>query len=281
MILPEVRLVTWANLKLTHSGLDSPDLCRNSHLFANWPEPIEYCYNSRGFRDLEWPADLSSAVWCIGDSFTVGLGVNFHQTWCQHLQRLCGRPVINVSMDGASNDWIARQACAIIQQAKPQHVVCHWSYSHRTELPLEHILVPIWQEYYNAVRDASWPDCASPDQVSLLPLSVQQSLSQDPRFDCWYSDFDLDSLRRQHYNQDKTVTSAQDLARSMDCISRVDLLHSAVVHSFIPNWHPEPLPFEPSWLAPIMQIDLARDGFHYGPQTQQLLAQRVLEVLEI
>jgi hypothetical protein len=36
-------------------------------------------------------------------------------------------------MDGASNDWIARQATEILNEIQPDNIVIQWSYSHRRE----------------------------------------------------------------------------------------------------------------------------------------------------
>lgn len=77
--------------------------------------------------------DLQESVWCLGDSFTVGLGQPWEQTWPQILQKKIKRRTINVSMDGASNDWIARRALQIISEVAPRHIVIVWSYTHRRE----------------------------------------------------------------------------------------------------------------------------------------------------
>ncbi len=70
-----------ANRQCDYTGIDSVNECLDRELFTQWPHVIDYRYNSRGFRDQEWPQDLASAIWCLGDSFTVGLGSRFEQTW--------------------------------------------------------------------------------------------------------------------------------------------------------------------------------------------------------
>jgi hypothetical protein len=104
--------------------------------FRDYPHSIEYVYNSRGFRDAEWPQDLATlrqAIWCVGDSFTVGVGQPFDHIWPQVLARALARRTINVSMDGASNAWIHRRAWDIISEVRPRCMVVMWSYTHRTE----------------------------------------------------------------------------------------------------------------------------------------------------
>jgi len=36
----------------------------------------------------------------------------------------------------------------------------------------------LWQEFYQAVRDPAWPDCASPAEIAQLPVRIQQEINQ-------------------------------------------------------------------------------------------------------
>lgn len=138
VILSDFVLPSRINQRWTHSGLDSLQHCLDKEWFLKYPYSIEYCYNSRGFRDNEWPqtqTELQQAVWCLGDSFTVGIGSPWEHTWPYLLEQKLKQRTINVSMDGASNEWIARRAVNIFQQIKPQHMVIHWTYFHRREHP--------------------------------------------------------------------------------------------------------------------------------------------------
>jgi hypothetical protein len=38
----------------------------------------------------------------------------------------------------------------------------------------------IWQEHYDNIRDPSWPECKSFQQINQLPLAIQQELMSDP-----------------------------------------------------------------------------------------------------
>ena len=133
MILPELFLPQTANQHWSESGLDSANNCFDPRHFTTYPWPVEYCYNSRGFRDKEWPNDLANAVWCIGDSFTVGIGVPWLHTWPQVIEQKTKHRTVNISMDGASNAWIARQARLILNNIQPRLCVIQWSFLHRTE----------------------------------------------------------------------------------------------------------------------------------------------------
>jgi hypothetical protein len=136
MILPDFILTTRQNKIWTESGMDSLEWCGDKDYFKSYPYTVEYNYNSRGYRDAEWPEtieELKECIWCFGDSFTVGLGSPLAHTWVNILQQRTGIRCINVSMDGASNEWIVRKINRIIEEINPQKLVVQWSYLHRGE----------------------------------------------------------------------------------------------------------------------------------------------------
>lgn len=136
MILKDLCLPSRRNQKCQYSGLDSIKHCLDKTHFENYPFAIDYSFNTRGFRDLEWPSslnELKEAVWCVGDSFTVGIGQPLEHTWPYVLSKSINRRTINISMDGASNDWILRRAQQIIDEIQPSAIVIMWSYTHRRE----------------------------------------------------------------------------------------------------------------------------------------------------
>lgn len=136
MILPEVILPSRANQHWTQSGLDSLNTCVSKQCFMSYPQPVKYDYNSRGFRDAEWPnilSDLKNAIWVFGDSFTVGIGSASEHIWPHAVAQKLNKRVINISMDGASNQWIARHVLAVHQEVQPDNMITMWSYFHRRE----------------------------------------------------------------------------------------------------------------------------------------------------
>lgn len=146
MILPKIKLVTFSNQCLEYSGLDKLEECFDKEHFLNYPYKVEYKYNSRGFRGPEWPSDLSNICWCIGDSFTAGLGSPFNHTWHYVLAEKANIQTINISMDGASNSWICRKTIDLLA-IKPKNVVIQWSYIHRRETDNIHDLDEIRRIY--------------------------------------------------------------------------------------------------------------------------------------
>jgi hypothetical protein len=113
------------------SGIDSLKRCLNKKHFKSYKKDITYSYNSKGFRDHEWPEDLSDVVWCVGDSFTVGIGQPFEETWPQVLQKKLGKRCLNLGEDGCSNDTMALRIQEIYESYNPKFLVVMWSYFSR------------------------------------------------------------------------------------------------------------------------------------------------------
>lgn len=132
-MLDDLRLTFSANQCLTELGIDSYDQCLDKDYYNLYPHPVFYFFNSRGFRDNEWPDNLNDAIWCIGDSFTVGLGQPFEHTWHQQLKKFLNKQIFNISLNGASNDWISRKSQYILKNANPKVLLIQWSYLHRRE----------------------------------------------------------------------------------------------------------------------------------------------------
>lgn len=280
MILSDLRILSRANEQSQYSGLDCLEHCLDKTHFNSYPYKINYHYNSRGFRDQEWPTDLTdlkSSIWCIGDSFTSGLGSPIEHIWPAILSQKTNIRTINISLDGASNNWIARQACTILENIDPVLVVIQWSYSHRRELALDTLVDAIWQEFYSNIRDPGWPDCNSYRNLYLLPETIQTEINQHS----WLHGYDLDTMRKISHSK---TTIEEDVLNTQNCIDQVCKYSTKnVIHSFIPNWHcaPTELNFHSARLIKFNQIDFARDGHHYDIKTADYFVDQVLETLNL
>ena len=113
------------------SGVDTLKYCFNKEHYLSYPKDISYRYNSRGFRDAEWPEDLSDVIWCVGDSFTVGIGQPVEETWPQLLQNKTGKRCLNLGEDACSNDSMALRIQEICRSYNPKIIVIMWSYLSR------------------------------------------------------------------------------------------------------------------------------------------------------
>lgn len=151
MILPDCILQTRVNKIWNYSGIDSSSRCLDKKHFDNYPYLVDYRYNSRGFRDVEWPElpELVDSIWCVGDSFTVGLGAPYNHSWPALLKSASKKNTINVSMDGASNDWIARKTLSILDAVSPRNIVIQWSFFSRLESTITTLPDEDRREHFN------------------------------------------------------------------------------------------------------------------------------------
>lgn len=263
-MLENLVLPSRAGLVCEYSGMDSPDHCRDRQHFDNYAVPVSYCYNSRGFRDREWCDDLASVIWCIGDSFTVGIGSPLEHTWPYILQQNSGRRVINISLDGASNSWICRTAQQILNEFPQARIVLHWSYIHRRELSVQDALIKKWKIFYQNVKDHDWPDCNYQDR-HCLPESIQSEIQH-----CHgWQDLVYDDDR---INQYINCSLQQDVINTEQCMQAMP---AQVIQSCIPRWCPAVCTIDHPGLIHTPQLDRARDGHHYDILTAQWLVSRI------
>jgi hypothetical protein len=297
MILPSFVLPTFRNLTDTQTGIDRPGRCFDIDHYKSYPWPIVYQFNSRGYRDEEWPQDLDNAIWCFGDSFTVGLGSPHAHTWPQQLQQQSGTRTINIGMNGASNNWIARKIHEFAEaKIRPRAVAIHWSYLHRRETAsweLETIVDQHWQKFYNQICKNSWPRCEHFRDFELLPDVIKQEITTqhlDLEREYWFRyDYEktLDEDRMLFFDVD--ATPKQDINNLLDAIHSVEQLGLPVIHSFIPNYAPNHTTRTQieqhcsqqgySVVTDLRKLDRARDGQHYDILTAQWLAHQLVQRL--
>lgn len=99
--------------------------------FLRYKYPISYKFNSRGFRDDEWPDDLKDVIWCLGDSYTLGVGIPKEHTWPSILQSSSTSKCLNLGIHGASNELLRNIALQILLTFNPKNMVIMWSFFHR------------------------------------------------------------------------------------------------------------------------------------------------------
>ena len=278
-LIPHLTLPTRVNQRWQYSGIDSRDWCINQTWFEQYPYTVEYIYNSRGFRDEEWPDSLSTlrqAIWCIGDSFTVGIGQPFSHIWPQVLSKQTNRRTINVSLDGASNNWIARRTLDIITAINPTTVVVMWSYLERREDDL-------WQKFYADIRDSSWPDCDRIDDIGLLPQHIQSEIINLHKFD-------LNWFRNDENFRNQTV-QASDLDNFLNWQQCIDSVrdYSQIIHLVIPNFARSSILKDKCWtylanntknhIAQFQNLDMARDYHHFDILTSKWVVARICDLI--
>tara|TARA_B100001057_G_scaffold407205_1_gene420958 strand:- start:385 stop:1266 length:882 start_codon:yes stop_codon:yes gene_type:complete len=115
-------------------GLDDIRFTKQDHeVFKAWPnaDKISYAFNSRGFRDEDWPEtieEMRDSIWMIGDSFTMGMGVAYEDSYKVQMEKRTGKRVIDVSLDGTNPNWRRRIALKIMREINPKVIFVHWGY---------------------------------------------------------------------------------------------------------------------------------------------------------
>jgi hypothetical protein len=285
MILPDFVIPSRVDQHWKESGIDSLEFCKNKKHFQNYTHLVHYDYNSRGYRDQEWSESieqLTQAIWCVGDSFTVGIGCPWAHTWPYILQQHTQTRTINVSMDGASNEWIARKCQRILQEIQPQFLIIQWSYICRREKDITADLINSWHEFYNNIKDADWPTCewhsrnqlpeAIKDEIQQLHGGWQEPNFPDEDLRVWYSKCDLQ----------------QDAENLLSCVRAVEqaTVSTKIIHSFIPgfalNLDADGIlsQIQGCVIPQIQILDLARDYHHYDIKTSQAFVQQVTNFLK-
>jgi hypothetical protein len=133
-IKKHINIPFYAGLQTDKLGMDSKEHSANPRIFAQWA-PVTYQFNEIGFRTHSANQMKSDAILVLGDSFTLGLGVNVSDRYTDILEKQLSHQVLNFSLNGASNDWIARTLPKLLTLFCPRAVVIHYTFSHRRERP--------------------------------------------------------------------------------------------------------------------------------------------------
>jgi hypothetical protein len=276
LLLPEL-----CNQKFDYFGTDCLDLCLDKQLFTQWPHVINYSHNSRGFRDNEWPQELDSAIWCLGDSFTAGLGSRFSHTWPQVLSRHSQHRVVNVSMYGASNQWIARNVCDVYDLARPDNIVIMWSYPHRREDPnfelsdldrREHYVKCIMADDY-----ANFNDCRKLVQTHCVDSNLIEFVI--PNFVHCFDNSDWQNIRDASWPELMPPSLDEFLKLDPTIITELQNLHNVDLDlvRFQYTLPPEIL----AGIIKVKYLDRARDGHHFDIITADWVAQQAVTRLRL
>lgn len=291
MILPDCILQSRVNKIWNYSGIDNPSDCLDKKHFDNYPYLVDYRYNSRGFRDVEWPElpELVNSVWCIGDSFTVGLGAPYEHTWPALLKSVSKKNTINVSMDGASNDWIARKTLSILDAVSPRNIVIQWSFFSRSESTITTLSdedrrkqfhdsgISLRNEFDNFKKNFLLIESAK-SKTNIIHSFIPNAFLLPDVKNIW------DNLKGVDWPDDPP-TSRKDLY-GLEFFIINELVNFGELDNILIYSESNELLSEYNELlsnANIInytQIDWARDAFHYDIKTASLIVDEILPLLE-
>lgn len=129
-----INIPYYAGLQTDTLGMDSRKHSVDPCVFDQ-QLPVTYQFNEIGFRTHSVTQIKSDAILILGDSFTLGLGVNISDRYTDILEQQLSHQVLNFSLNGASNDWIARTLPKLLELFCPRAIVIHYTFSHRRERP--------------------------------------------------------------------------------------------------------------------------------------------------
>lgn len=252
MILSDFYLNTRANQIWYESGIDSLSECIDKDYFKSYPYDVEYKFNSRGYRDEEWSdnlQDLKESIWCLGDSFTVGMGIPYDKMWTKVLERLTNKRTINVSLDGASNEWIVRKFVRLIEEVNPNNIVIHWSYFDRRESNDVSL-----SDEDRRIKLLTVNDYEKNEHIKQLPIHFKNLLSCVKKVeDANYAGVVIHSIIHDEINSyDKKIQSF--IHRSLNS-------------------------FTSHYISDVGKVDYARDGLHYGVVTSENFAKKISKLM--
>ena len=94
---------------------------------------VIYTLNNDGYRAPEWnEVDWKNSIVLFGCSCTYGLGVSDDETIAYHLEKLSGRPVINLGVPAGSNSLMIQNAINLQEFFTAPYAVAHiWSTTDR------------------------------------------------------------------------------------------------------------------------------------------------------
>jgi hypothetical protein len=255
-----------------------------------YPWPVSYQFNSRGYRDTEWPSptELVDCLWCIGDSATLGVGAPVEHCWPKVLEKLLDQRTINVSMLSASNDFVARKTLELLTELQPRVIICNWTFLSRRDRDMQKFITEEkqrnWNEFYNTYKDPSWPDC---NNISELPENLQKEIQEH------YIESTVE-LNDEMYLMDFSTSAAklsehELVSYFIELISAVEAIkgQTEIIHMLLPRFgNDKEIQLTHKALTDLgiafiqqYQIDNARDGYHWDIDTSTRIADSILKKL--
>lgn len=293
-ILPNLTIRSRIDQVWDFSGLDSVDFCQDIEWFENYPYDVKYQHNCRGFRDEEWSNnidELQSSIWCIGDSFTVGIGNHQDHIWPTILQDKINIRTINISLDGASNDWIFKKSRQILDLIKPKSIVIQWSFVERCELDVHSVKDEKWRDFYNNTKESYWSECNTLKEFKNLPTDIQKIClyvnSKWYGHDKFWGNTVRDEDLRCYSSHNDTN---DDIHRTLKYIDLLEEQYQTtnIIHTFVPNivaqkyhtyFSDETKKITRKSLPIVERLDYARDKHHYGVKTATKLVDDIILLL--
>ncbi len=233
--------------KLRYWGIDTPKTFKamksNPNGFTE--HNVTYTFNKHGFRGDDVDEQTDYTILVAGCSHSLGVGLDDSQTWVQQLKQILPKQntlkIINISISGASNDYIARALLQCTELINPDCVIACYTYPARREA----LLLP------------------NKGHVLQMTPTVPDSLAGDENIIDEYKGWFMTMHKESNmYNWDKN----RELIKLLCRVTNTQLIetHVGVMERIQKNLH-----------KTLGYVDLARDGEHFGPHTHKKFAQEI------
>jgi hypothetical protein len=285
MILSNIIIPKLANQCFKFYSPDSLSDCHNRKHFKNYPHDITYRFNSRGFRDTEWPDDLENAIWCLGDSATAALGSPIDHSWPSQLNQLTGMPVINLGIRAIDNYTISTVAREILVNVQPKNMLILWSFFERR--PVSNIQTEIIDKSEQLIVDDEFEhynyfiNCRLNLVIPNNKTNIVHGLL--PKTTSFYHLSDLEISKTWNDVRD---SSWPEKIENIDTIDPVIVEELRSIHNVYDrlkklfNWNKFKNEYMKNRIADFDQVDLARDAYHWGIDTNKLIADKFSSLLK-
>ena len=281
MLLPNIIIPKLANECLEFYSPDTLADCDSRRHFKNYPHDVNYKFNSRGFRDQEWPDDLENAIWCLGDSATTGIGAPIEHSWPSQLSKITGIPTINLGIRAIDNYTISTIAREIIVNVQPKNMLILWAYLERRPLDKIHNVIIDYSQQQVPVNDYSEHyDFFKKCILNITEVNIKTNIVHSLQYDIVYDQLLINDI----WNSVRDPAWPKTL-EDMDTLDPgiVDELHTK--HKVydkltkILNWFEFKREFIKNEISKVDRVDLARDGFHWDIETNKSIANKFKDLL--
>ena len=246
---------SWApkNVELKWSGMDHADSYNQNPRRSDWNNiDITYSYNPQGFRcpDLNNFIDQPVNI-ALGCSFTEGIGLPVDSIWPTLVEQQTEYPMLNLGMGGGAPDTVARVLTNISGLFDIQKVYILWPPTHRLE---NYLLIDANQKLItNAVYKNGQPVVPAGTTHKIETLYPMDSKPEH----VWAMTDEMNK-QRLFRNQFTVMLLAEKFGFDL-----VEITIDRAVSLFRSR--------------PIEELDFARDGGHWGIDTQKDIAKFMLD----
>ena len=169
IVVPEKFTEEWFEIGIPNTSKTAQwqvPLYDGMSMYPDESETIHYKLNSLGYRDQEWTDnELTNSIWCVGPSDVVGVGVKNEDTWCRQLEKITNKKTVNLGINGASWDTIARVINSATKKYKPLAIIIMSTTDERREFVnknIQTVVLPFmpedklpYKDFYKYIDDVN------------------------------------------------------------------------------------------------------------------------------